>query len=71
MTRAPASSSRRRARARARALRRAAQVIGFSPLVVALGWAVIIIGPGFFQQFDRLLKQKGLQPLQGTSKTGR
>ena len=46
-------------------------MIGFSPLVVALGWAVIIIGPGFFQQFDRLLKQKGLQPLQGTSKTGR
>ena len=31
------------------------QLIGFSPPLVAVGWGLLIIGPGFIQQFTRLL----------------
>ena len=31
------------------------QLIGFSPPLVAVGWGLIIIGPGFIQQFKKLL----------------
>lgn len=35
------------------------QIIGFSPILVAAGWALIIIGPGFIQQFARLFGVDG------------
>ena len=31
------------------------QLLGFSPPIVAVVWALLLIGPGFIQQFTRLL----------------